>query len=67
MSTPRNDQLLTIKQVAWMTQLHRRTVTRMIAQGKLRAIDVRVPGGKRATWRIPAKAVEEWLDGDQFE
>lgn len=67
MSKMHNDQLLTIKQVAWLTQLHRRTVTRMIAQGKLRAIDVRVPGGKRATWRIPAKAVEEWLDSAEFK
>lgn len=48
--------LSTIDEVAGLARCHRRTVTRAIARGQIRAVQI----GGRGT-RIPRASVAEWL------
>lgn len=45
---------LTIRQACQALQVCRNTLKLMIADGRVKAVDIRRPGGKYAVWRISA-------------
>ncbi len=58
-----NDRLLRPDVVADMLGVQRRTVLKMINEGRLKAIDI--SQGRRPTWRVPQSEVERYIrEGD---
>lgn len=54
-------QYLTIQQTADMLAVDHKTIRRMLP--RLGAVDIAEPGAKRRTIRIPAEALERFLQG----
>jgi excisionase family DNA binding protein len=52
-----SERLLTVGDVAEMCQVHRKTVTRAIRAGRLRAVRL----GTRGAYRVRQDDVERWL------
>lgn len=54
-------QLLTIPEAAAALRLGRNAIYRRIADGTLRAVDIAPKGAKRTRLRIPADALERYI------
>jgi excisionase family DNA binding protein len=59
-------QGLTVKQVSERLNLRRHAVLALINSGALRASDVSLKPGGRATWRILESDVEDFLETREF-
>ena len=57
------ERLLTVEDVAEMCQVHRKTVTRAIRSGRLRAARL----GARGAYRLRADDVDAWIAGSLVE
>ena len=55
-------QLITIRQACERLQVCRNTLLAMIADGRVKARDMRRPGAKHALWRIEADGLGENLE-----
>jgi len=51
------DSLLTVGDVAQLCQVHRKTVTRAIQAGRLRAVRL----GRRGAYRIKPEDLDQWI------
>ena len=56
------DRLLTRKQACQILQVCDNTLTRMIEDRQVEAVDIRKPGGKYAIWRIKAESLRDPID-----
>jgi excisionase family DNA binding protein len=62
MLTEAHRELLTVKETAQLLGLHPMTVRKMIAQGRLPALQL---GGPGTSVRVPADELEQWLYGPE--
>lgn len=58
---------LTIRQACAALQVSRNTLLAMIDDGRIRAVDIRKPGGKYAVWRISASLVKALIQADEIK